>query len=163
MLALDIRPRKAGFVVFEGPRLLDWGVKTYGIQGANLGVTVSGRIRGLLDFHTPALVVLKKRTNPAAAIALPIIMEIVRTETMRRSIGLRVLSPDTVKGFYIEQGCMNKQQIAAALAARYPELRWKLPPKRRPWESESHNMTLFDAAAVGVCLLGGANGMPEAV
>jgi len=154
VLALDLRPRKAGFAVFEGTRLLDWGVRTYSNQGANLGVTVSGRINGLLQLHSPELVVLRKRTNPAVARALPIIMESVRMETMRRSIGLRVLSTESVKRFYIGQGCMNEQQIASALAAWYPELRWKLPPKRRPWESENHNMALFDAAAVGVCFLG---------
>jgi hypothetical protein len=161
VLALDVRPRKAGFAVFEGSRLLDWGVKTYGNRGASLGVTVSGRINGLLDLHSPTLVVLQKRTHPAAAGALPPIMEVVRMETMHRSIGLRLLSTETVKRFYIGLGCTTKQQIATAVAGWYPELRWKLPPKRRTWESENHNMTLFDAAAVGVCFVRGVNETPR--
>ena len=163
VLALDVRPRKAGFAVFEGSRLLDWGVKTYGNQGGSLGMTVSGKINGLLDLHSPALVVLRKRTNPAAVRALPPIIETIRIETMRRSVGLRLLSTETVKRFYIGLGCPTKQQIATAVAGWYPELRWKLPPKRRTWESENHNMTLFDAAAVGVCLMGGVNGTPQKI
>jgi hypothetical protein len=31
----------------------------------------------------------------------------------------------------------------------FPELLWKLPPKRRIWESEHPIMAMFDAVALG--------------
>ena len=35
------------------------------------------------------------------------------------------------------------------VARMFPELLWKLPPKRKIWESEHPIMTMFDAIAMG--------------
>jgi hypothetical protein len=144
-----------GFAVFEGLRLLDWGVSTYGRRGMNRRVMVSRTLNPLLDLHTPALVVLrKKKVSVVIGKALAPIMQILRKEGVRRSIGLRFLTTETVKRFFVARGCKTKHQVASALATQYPELAWKLPAKRKPWETEKHSMTIFDAAALGVCFVG---------
>ena len=38
----------------------------------------------------------------------------------------------------------------AQLAEWFDELSWKLPPKCKPWQSEDHNLTIFDAAATAM-------------
>jgi hypothetical protein len=43
----------------------------------------------------------------------------------------------------------SKHEIASMLTQMFPELLWKLPPKRRVWESEHPIMTMFDAVAFG--------------
>jgi hypothetical protein len=43
----------------------------------------------------------------------------------------------------------SKYDRARVLASVFPELDWKLPPKRKPWQSEPRAMMIFDAAAIG--------------
>jgi hypothetical protein len=38
-------------------------------------------------------------------------------------------------------------------AARFPEIGWKLPPKRKPWESEHYSMSIFEALETAVTYL----------
>ncbi|MGH9612192.1 MAG: hypothetical protein ACRD4P_03835, partial [Bryobacteraceae bacterium] len=64
VLALDLRPGKAGFAVFEGTQLLDWGVTMYGKQAFE--TTVRRRITRLLDLHSPDLAVLLRRRARSA-------------------------------------------------------------------------------------------------
>lgn len=164
IVALDVRPRNTGFAVFDGPQLLDWGVKTHRKKGGDPGVTASKRIGGLLDLYVPALVVMRQRRTTKVAAdrkALLSMMQRAKREALRRSIGLRVIPAQTVKQFYGRYECRNKLQVASALAAWYPELARQLPAKRSIWQSEDHRMTVFDAAATGVCFLGGVNGEPE--
>jgi hypothetical protein len=40
-------------------------------------------------------------------------------------------------------------------AERYPVLTHKLPPKRKPWESEHHSMSIFEALTVAEAYGGG--------
>jgi len=47
---------------------------------------------------------------------------------------------------------VTKHEIASAIGELFVELVWKLPTKRKPWQSEDHNMVIFDAAALGVTL-----------
>jgi hypothetical protein len=146
-----------GFAVFEGLRLLDWGVCTYGRRGMNRRVMVSRKLSPLLDLHAPVLVVLrKKKVSLVIGKALAPVMQILRKEGVRRSIGLRFLTAEMVERFFVARGCKTKHQVASALAKQYPELAWRLPAKRKPWETEKHNMTIFDAAALGVCFAGTA-------
>ena len=144
-----------GFAVFEEAHLLDWGVSTYGRRGMNRRVMVSRKLNPLLDLHAPSLVVLRKRKASSAIenLLVPVI-QIVRREVLGRSIGLRFLTAEMVKRFFFAHGCETKHHVASALAKQYPELAWKLPAKRKPWETENHNMTIFDAAAIGVCFVG---------
>jgi hypothetical protein len=155
VIALDVRPRRAGFAVFEENRLLDWGVGDYRVRGPRFRAGASRRINGLLDLHLPALVILRERgsNSRAAAKRRASVIQIIRAKAMRHSIGFRVLSAATIKRFYEAQGCRTTHQIASMLVEWYPELRWKLPARRRTWETEKYNATLFDAAAAGVCFL----------
>jgi hypothetical protein len=111
----------------------------------------------LLDIHEPELVLIRQRNAKSAASyeALLTVMRTVKREIRRRKVSLRFLTAFEVKHFYRSHGYRNKQQIASALAKWYPELAWKLPAKRSIWRAENRLMTLFDAAATGVCFLGG--------
>jgi hypothetical protein len=47
-------------------------------------------------------------------------------------------------------GASSKQEIAAAIANRFPELAPRLPRFRKPWMSEDYRMSIFDAVALGL-------------
>ena len=47
----------------------------------------------------------------------------------------------------------GKYERAVEIAARFPEIGWKLPLKRKPWESEHYSMSIFTAAALALAYL----------
>jgi hypothetical protein len=159
VLALDLRSGRAGFVVLEGPdKLLDWGVKGFVPQDGPLEVTVCRRIVSLLGLHQPSVMVLR---IPSKRLArrngrIKVIVKTLGREAKRRSVSLQFLCRQRVKKFFIGRGVTTKHGIASLLAERFPDLAWKLPPKRKPWQSESYGMTIFDAAAAGVAHFGRA-------
>ncbi len=153
LVALEIRPRKFGFVVFEGPtRLLDWGVKSYLGPSAHCRATLKKRIRVLLESYAPASVVMRRR-NSFSRKAREAILSAVQTiglEARSRSINLQSLNTQEIKRFFAKRGCTTKHEIASLLGKRFEELSWKVPPTRKSWQCESYHMCMFDAAAAGM-------------
>jgi len=68
----------------------------------------------------------------------------------KRQIKVRSFSRIKVKQTFSECGASNKQEIAIAIANRFPELVPRLPRFRKPWMSEDYRMSIFDA--VGLAL-----------
>ena len=156
LLALEIRPRKFGFVVFEGPtRLLDWGVRSYPSRGAQRRATLEKRICVLLDLYVPSVVVMRWRDSSSrkARRAILSAVQAIRTEARSRSIKLQSLNTREIRCFFAEHGCATKHQIASLLAKWFEELSWKLPPERKAWQGEAYIMLIFDAAATGIAFL----------
>lgn len=53
------------------------------------------------------------------------------------------------KAFQTE-GAMTKEEIAAVIVARFPELTLRVPPRRKTWMSEDQRMAIFDAAGLAI-------------
>jgi hypothetical protein len=149
VLALDLRPRSFGFVVFEGPsNLLDWGVRSFPPEGNVVKFPATSKLLALIDEFKPAAIVSKewatgKHEKKAAIIAT------IQKQAKGRRIPIICMSPVAIKkattGFED-----NKFGVASALAQQFDVLVWKLPPKRKCWQSEDYRMSIFDAAAIGV-------------
>lgn len=164
LLALDIRPQKFGFAVFEGPRrLLDWGVRSYRGRRAHRRAIVKKRIGFLLGLYAPSEAVMRRRKSSSreARKAILSAVQTIRTEAKGRSIILQSLSTREIRRHFAEYGCASKHQIASLLAKWFEELSCKLPPKRRAWQSEAHNMLVFDAGATGIAFLEQRGKRPE--
>jgi hypothetical protein len=153
VLALDVRPRSFGYVVFEGPELLlDWGVQSFR-NGRNAArIPLAPKIAALLEDFRPAVMVAKeppcrKKVNRARTRK---VLELIRHKASLRGIRTRVLKRWAANSFFGGEERVTKHQIATALAERYAELQPLLPPKRKLWESEDYRMSIFDAAALGV-------------
>jgi hypothetical protein len=58
-----------------------------------------------------------------------------------------------VRRFFDQTGSATKHEIASTLAEWFIELAWKLPAKRKPWQSENYQMVIFDAVATGAAFL----------
>jgi len=148
VVALDIRSRSFGFVVFEGPnRMLDWGIRSFR-SGANAVKTPAGeKFRALLDEFTPSAVVIRERTTRSAR--KPKLLTIIERQARSRRIPLRFISRGDVNRAFVGFES-NKYEVASALARQFPDLASRLPPKRKVWQSEDYRMGIFDAAALGV-------------
>ena len=78
----------------------------------------------------------------------------ILAEARLRSIACRFVTTKDIQHVIGRSGATTKYAIATVLIERFPDIAWKLPPKRRPWESEHYNAAIFDAAAAAVAFLG---------
>ncbi len=152
ILALDLHPRRFGYVVVESPSsLLDWGVCSDRRKHGAGNVLVRRRLRVLLDLWRPAVLVLH---NPSKKSRKPNskkdkLLERIVTEAGSRRIMVRV----PVKSSADQDKILTKYENARRVAEHFPVLRRELPPKRRAWESEHYRMSIFAAAALAMAQL----------
>jgi hypothetical protein len=58
-----------------------------------------------------------------------------------------LIDADKIRNFFNGR---PKYEIAQLVANRFPEIAWKLPTKRKPWQPESERQSVFDAMSVGL-------------
>ncbi len=153
LLALEIRSQRIGFVVFEGPtRLLDWGVRSCSHPTRRLHEVVAKRVRSLLFRYRPFAVAMRSDNHYSSQTTarLRISVGAIRREANRCGVKLRLLKTKPREHFFVQLRCGTKHQVAQLMAALFEELSWRVPPKRKPWHSESYHTVIFDAAATGL-------------
>jgi hypothetical protein len=143
ILALDLHPRGFGYIVMDSPsRLLDWGVRrSYQKTKNHPEVLVGGGLRPLLKIWEPDVVVTRIDNHRQKDLQ-PLFRQI------KEEVGeMAFLLTRGSRPHYLGRG---KYERAVVLAARFSEIGWKLPPKRKPWESENYSMTIFEALGVAL-------------
>ena len=146
VLALDLHPRRFGYVVLESlDRLLDWGVCSYRRKGNAADGLIRRRLKPLLELWRPSVVVLREplrsRTlNPQRNRLLKQITKEAKDQRARVQI-LKKRPTERAER-------LTNYERAQAVAQRFPVLTRKLPPKRKPWESEDYRMSMFEALAI---------------
>jgi Holliday junction resolvasome RuvABC endonuclease subunit len=150
ILALEIRLRRVGFAVLEGPdHLLDWGILRWGADVDPVLATIQ-RISPLLALYSPSFVVLKSLNLARKARLRMRAIDAVMRELTSRSIEVRMLKRADVRLAFRQSGSRNKYQIATSIAERFPELKRKLPTKRKAYQPERYNAVIFDAVALAL-------------
>jgi len=156
LLGLEIRPKRTGFVVLErNTQLVDWGTRMF--RAATIrDEALRRKLSGLLEFYAPTAIVVRHRSGLAAAPAARVrdIIHEIKLEARRRSITFRHITANQVHQFFEQHGCRTKYETARLLAQRFEGLTSKLPPKRKPWQSEHPSMVVFDALAAAVTQCG---------
>jgi hypothetical protein len=141
ILALDLHPRRFGYVVMESPgKLLDWGVRrSYRKAKSHPEVLAGKRLRPLLNIWKPDLVLTRvgeRRDKSVQALFRQIKRKVGRTLFL------------TIKGSRDTHPGQGKYQRAVDMAARFPEIGWKLPSRRKFWEGEHYSMSIFESLAI---------------
>jgi hypothetical protein len=157
VLTLDLRARKFGYVVFEGPRtLLDWGVRTHADETHS---SLERRLKNLLSMFAPSTIVVRTAVerNRTTRRRIRLALHSLKVFAKRALITLFVIDESSLHGFFSKEAKVNKHDIAQMIADRFPELSWRLPPKRKPWQSEPTRQSIFDAASIGIFYFGHAS------
>jgi hypothetical protein len=157
ILALEVRYSRLGFAAIESPgRLLDVGARTYRSTEHLLRV-----LAPLISIFAPCVIVVKEPAHKNSHYwnGVTVIQHAIRFEAERLSIRIAPVTVDEVRFAFPGVGRV-KEHVAAAVARRFPELQWRLPPRRehRPWVSEGWNMVMFDAVATGVAFMARSEG-----
>lgn len=153
ILAIDLRHRRFGYAVFEGHRvLLDSGLRFYRAVGEAEAAMANKRLVALLKSFSPSAIVIKRERWDRAQTSSHIrtLVEVVLEISSAHSIPIHLIQHDDVRRTFRNMGCETRDEIATTLAHIFPELVWKIPPKRRAWQSEHPRMAIFDAIALGL-------------
>jgi hypothetical protein len=152
--ALAIAPVHRGFgfaVLVKGhTRLLDWGVKHIE-KDKNARCRAEGE--RLVRQYRPDVLVLQdywaKDVRRSARIRE------LGTELMKvaenHQVKVLLLSKKGISRAIAAGASDTKQKLAERLVEKFPhDLKSRLPPRRRPWESEHSRMSIFEAVALVV-------------
>jgi hypothetical protein len=153
ILTIDLRHRRFGYAVFEGHRLLrDSGLRVYRAVGEAEAAMATKRLATLLKSFSPSAIVVKRERWDRAQTNSHInaLVEVMTRVAASHSVPIVLIEHDDVRKTFRNLGCETRDEIAAALARIFPELHWRLPPKRRAWQSEHPRMAMFDAIALGL-------------
>ena len=153
ILAIDLRHRRCGYAVFEGHRLLrDSGVRVYRAVGEAEASMASKRFTVLLRSFSPSIIVVKRERWNRAEVSMHIrsLIEVMNRVAAAHSVAIVLIADEDVRETFRNLGCETRDEIAVALARIFPEVAWRLPPKRRAWQAEHPRMTIFDAIALGL-------------
>lgn len=126
------------FVYFEGGDLRYWGIYRRTVRSPDRAFALTLR---WIDRYQPKLVIipdyLEKSRKGQRARAL---IEVVATAADEEGVlCIRAERPQTAR---------NKYEEAALLAVIFPELAPRVPPPRKPWDTERRGIILFEALAV---------------
>src|SRR5207244_8155192 len=135
VLAIDPSTRGFGFAVLEGPeRLIDCGVKE---TKKNKNARTLKLIEDLIDRYQPSVIVVEDYAGKGSRRCRRIqgLINDISKLASQRKIRVKSFSRAKVKQAFSESGASNKQEIATAIAGRFPELAPRLPRFRKPWMS----------------------------
>lgn len=146
VLSLDITPKGFAYAFMEGPERLVRCGHSQCRRKRDASVCIS-KVEELIEQLSPDLLVLEKwgpesRRSPAGKRLMDAIIK--KAETLH--LPVRKVSREEVRSVFAGFQ-KNKHQIALAISLWFPELEKKLPPERKPWQSESDRMALFDAVS----------------
>jgi hypothetical protein len=154
ILAIDLRAQLLGFAVLEGPELLlDWGRKPFRSRRLpDDSTAVCKKVSALITFFAPLVLVLKYTSgrNDRDSLKNRVLVDAIKREAEMQSVELVLLTRKDVHTAFREFGMANKYEIARSISGIFPELAWKLPPNRKTWQPEHHNMAIFDAISLGL-------------
>jgi hypothetical protein len=146
-LVLEVRSRRFGFVLSEGSSILDWGARR-----CTDSETAARKVRGLLTFYGPGVVVarqMRRTSHQSRSVAIDVLRRI-RIEVKQYGTKFILIHPKIVQNCFAGHGCRAKHEIASRLVDHFPMLRGILPKPRRPWTPEPHSTVVFDAMATYV-------------
>ena len=153
VLAIDPSTHGFGYALFEGPnRVVDWG--TADIRSDKHAAALK-KTEELIRRYEPAVLVVEdcshksSRRNPRVRLLTEQMLALAR----RCGVKGYPLPLVVVYQQFSKQGAKTKYDVALALAREFPALMLRLPPKRKPWQSEDSRMSIFDAAALGYTYL----------
>jgi Holliday junction resolvasome RuvABC endonuclease subunit len=146
ILGLDPTSRGCAFAALEGESsLIDWGTTEMQVPIVHC---ILSRVEKIIDRCAPDLIAVEDgRSTRRGRRAKEIIEGIERIAKKRTLRVVRVTRRSVRETF---SPATTKQQIAEALARRFPELAPRLPRPRKCFDAEDNRMNVFDALSFAV-------------
>ncbi len=150
---LSIYPINQGFafVMHDGPtKLIDWGIKHIVASFAERNAKSLVRIEEIIDQYQPDTIVVEdfKEHGCRRSPRIRRLYNSIIYAAFTQGIDISRVKHTELKKCYALVGARAKYEIAQAVARQYSEFSHRLPRKRRAWEAQQPEMSLFIAAAL---------------
>jgi len=152
VLAIDPGTRHTGIAILENGDLIYHGVVTLR-KGRSPHETLRHGRKVILRFirdYRPNIISVEKTffANNRNSALLNVFGDEIRAIGRRKELKVFAFAPSAVKKAVTGNGWARKEEVARAIAAKYPDLRVFIGQDRR-WKSRFHS-NMFDAVAVGI-------------
>lgn len=145
LVGISVRAHSFGFVVIEGRLALDCGVRT--CYRAQFDDCLGDRFARILRTYHPASVIILSARSDVAKLKTMSTRNAIKNAATRSKIPTVQIRSTTLHRHFAPYHAATKHEIAIVVAQIFPELAWRLPPKRKPWQNEHYSMSIFAAAA----------------
>ena len=144
---IAVYPNTTGFgyvILNEKAEILDFGIIT--IRPAKNEKCIE-KIKEVVGYFQPSILILENYEN---SVKSERIKELIKQIYSCVTEGIKIFeySREQVKDTFEIFGARNKFEISQKISEIYPELKTKLPNKRKPWEPENYYQGIFDALAL---------------
>jgi len=140
-----------GFALIEGLNTLaDWGIRH--VNGDKNASCVA-KIKELIVRYQPYVIALEDTSHRSVRRSPRIRALTKKIILLAKKHDVRVMcfSREQVAKAFFPDGHATKYNVAQKVAEKFSdELGFRLPPKRRPWQSEDSRMNIFDAVALAL-------------
>lgn len=155
-LALVVQPCSRGFafILFEGPLSpAVWNIKE--IRGPKKLSLIYKHVADLMERYHPDLLIIEdvSHTKTKQMSSRRRLMRMLTAYAQARSIDTYAYTRKDIRNRFAYLGALTRYEIAEAIAGQIPAFK-RVPPKRKPWNSEHRRMTLFDAASLAITYYG---------
>lgn len=149
LLAIHPTSRGFGWVLFEGPLPVDWGIASAKIDRSAKSMA---RFKQLLDQYQPSALILEKfeQSDSRRSERIRLLAQTMRGFANNHDMDTPVYSREEVSAALTGSTKASRHTVALAVAEQLPILRHRLPNARKLWQSEDNRQCLFDAAALGI-------------
>jgi hypothetical protein len=146
ILGIAPTPRGFGFAVVEHPgTLVDWDLKNEREPKTSARI-----ILGIIEQYGVGTIVL---TTPSVRHA-PRVADLNRGLKVlgrKMKVPVEALTAQDVKKALFGETKLTKHDLASVVAERFPnEIKFRLPPKRKPWMHEDNRLGIFGAVALAL-------------
>lgn len=146
VLGLASTTRGFAFAVLEGPDgLVDWGIR----RTAPTRDAMERALRPILRAGQPSLLAIRDVKGSLKRRRGQLFFDVVKDIAEDREIHLNELSKAEIQALSHSER-QAKWDVALAMSLSFPEIARRLPPRRKPWQSEDDRIGLFLAVAAGV-------------
>jgi Holliday junction resolvasome RuvABC endonuclease subunit len=146
-LGVHLTARGFGWVLCEGPFILVQSGVFTALHG-NKNASCRVKVEKLIARHKPREFVIEDCAGNARR--HPRIKQLcidLLTTAAERGLYIASYPREAVQDAFSAIGARTREEVAEAVARFYPALALRLPPPRKPWNSEDKRLAIFAAAA----------------
>ncbi len=146
VLSIYLTYRGFGFTIFEDAKtVVDWGHASVEKHDQEI---FKKRISTLIENNQIETVLSYSPGERPKAIRKNI--NSLNRTCKRYGVNGKIIDKNEIASVFESFGTYTKYQRAGLVASFLPYLAYKLPPKRKPWQSEDLRMAIFDSACLAI-------------
>ena len=152
IIGINPGTRYLGIAVLDGSELLDWRIKVLEGKWSEKKIKKAIEILSdIFDQYEPNVLVIKKLHPSRRSKSLARLVVTIKALARRKEMKVYQYSIKKVEDFFVEEGKLNKRNLAEAVISKYPVLSYELNKEKR--NKNSYYIRAIEATALAASYL----------